>query len=170
MELPTATRITQFSALLLASFSMSNFSSFGNSFSAQWEEVSEAAEDPSLMTLQEVIDEKAIPVKKESQTAWRAEGASCLILEESESIEGGKDLYDWNPETDEQTLLLSAEKFIPKYSDKPLKLENQQNLTWSPDEKKLLIYTNTQKVWRVNSRGDYWFLDLETFDLQQLGS
>ena len=170
MELPTSKRITQFSALLLASFSMSNFSSFGNSFSAQWEEVPEAAEDPSLFTLQEVIDEKAIPVENEAQTAWRPEGASCLILEKSESIEDGKDLYDWNPETDEKTLLLSAEKFIPKGSDKPLKLENQQNLTWSPDEKKLLIYTNTQKVWRVNSRGDYWVLDLETFDLRQLGS
>jgi len=137
MELPTSKLLTQFSALLLASFSISNFSSFGNSFSAQWEEVPEANEDHSLMTLQEVIDEKAIPVKKESQTAWRAVGASCLILEESESIEEGKDLYDWNPETDEKTLLISAEKFIPPGREKPLKLEYQKNLIWSPDEKKL---------------------------------
>lgn len=137
---------------------------------AQWEEIPEVLEDPTLITLQEVIDEKAIPVEKEAQTAWRPEGASCLILEKSETIEDGKDLFDWNPETDKKTLILSADKFIPKGSDKPLKLEKQGNLTWSPDEKKLLIYTNTKKVWRINSRGDYWILDLETDALQQLGT
>lgn len=137
---------------------------------SQWKEIPEAVEDPSLITLQEVIDEEAIPVMKESQTAWRPNGASCLILEESESVEDGKDLFDWNPETDEKTLILSAETFIPAGLDKPLKLENQQNLIWSPDEKKLLIYTNTRKVWRTNSRGDYWVLDLESHKLSQLGS
>ena len=137
---------------------------------AQWEEIPEALNDPSLMTLQDVIDEKAIPVKKEALTAWRKKGASCLLLEKSETLEEGKDIFDWNPETDEKTLILSADKFIPKDSDKPLKLEKQENLTWSPDQKKLLIYTNTKKVWRVNSRGDYWVLDLETNALKQLGS
>gem|GEM_PF-2788425 len=64
MELPASKLLTRFSASLLASFSMSNFSSFGNSFSAQWEEVPRANDDPSLMTLEDVNDEKAIPVKK----------------------------------------------------------------------------------------------------------
>ncbi|MBT3479819.1 MAG: S9 family peptidase [Opitutales bacterium] len=137
---------------------------------AQWEEPQKNLNDSSLITLQDVIDEKALPVKKETQTAWRAEGASCLVLEKSEAIEDGKDLYDWNPETDEKALLLSAETFIPDGHNKPLKLENQRNLTWSPDEKKLLIYTNTQKVWRANSRGDYWVLDLQTHSLRQLGA
>ena len=127
---------------------LSNSSSFGNGFMPQWEEIPETVDNPSLFTLQEVIDEKAIEIKKEAQTAWRPEGASCLILEKSETVEDGKDLFDWNPETDEKTLLLSADKFIPKGKDKPLKLENQSNLTWSPDEKKLLISTNTKKVWR----------------------
>ena len=29
---------------------------------------------------------------------------------------------------------------------------------WSDDGSKLLIFTNTQKVWRQNTRGDYWVL------------
>jgi dipeptidyl-peptidase-4 len=33
----------------------------------------------------------------------------------------------------------------------------------------LLIYTNSKRVWRVNSRGDYWLLDLSTRDLKKLG-
>src|SRR5690606_30545489 len=40
---------------------------------------------------------------------------------------------------------------------------------WSPDNKRLLIFTNTRKVWRYHTRGDYWVLDLHTGKLQQLG-
>ena len=32
-----------------------------------------------------------------------------------------------------------------------------------------MIYTNTARVWRYNTRGDYWVLDLETHDLKKLG-
>lgn len=138
--------------------------------SAQWEEIPEALENPALITLQDVIDEKAIPVEKEAQQAWRPKGASCLVLEASESIDGGKDLFDWNPETDSKTLVLSADAFIPNGEEKPLELKDQGHLKWSPDETKLLIYTNTKKVWRANSRGDYWVLDLETQALQPLGA
>ncbi|NQV36145.1 MAG: S9 family peptidase, partial [Phycisphaeraceae bacterium] len=34
---------------------------------------------------------------------------------------------------------------------------------------KLLIFTNTRKVWRHHTRGDYWVLDRESGDLCQLG-
>jgi len=40
---------------------------------------------------------------------------------------------------------------------------------FSNDEKKLLIYTNTRKVWRYDTRGDYWVFDLNDHSLQQLG-
>ena len=38
------------------------------------------------------------------------------------------------------------------------------------DEKKVLIYTNTRKVWRYDTRGDYWVYDLQTKQLRQLGA
>ena len=142
---------------------------FANATSPQWEETPEALKEPGLFTLQEVIDEKALPVEKEAEQALRPTGASCLILEESKTLESGKDVFDWNPETDEKTLLLSAESMVPEGQEQPLYLANQRNLIWSPDETKLLIYTNTKRVWRVNSRGDYWVLDLETKTLDQLG-
>ena len=31
---------------------------------------------------------------------------------------------------------------------------------WSADGKRLLIFTNTETVWRQNTRGDYWVLDV----------
>jgi dipeptidyl-peptidase 4 len=40
----------------------------------------------------------------------------------------------------------------------------------SADETKVLIYTNSKKVWRRNTRGDYWLFDLTNGKLKQLGS
>ena len=33
----------------------------------------------------------------------------------------------------------------------------------SPDGKRVLLFTNSRKVWRQNTRGDYWALDLTTW-------
>ena len=42
---------------------------------------------------------------------------------------------------------------------KPLEIADY---VWSDDGSKLLIFTNTRKVWRLNTRGDYWVLSLST--------
>jgi dipeptidyl-peptidase 4 len=44
-----------------------------------------------------------------------------------------------------------------------------ENIVWSDDRSKILIYTNTSRVWRVNSKGDYWYFDLKTGAGRQLG-
>ncbi|MBN8577538.1 MAG: DPP IV N-terminal domain-containing protein [Cytophagales bacterium] len=44
-----------------------------------------------------------------------------------------------------------------------------RNFALSADQSKLLLFTNTQKVWRLDTRGDYYVLDLKTRGLQQLG-
>ena len=36
-----------------------------------------------------------------------------------------------------------------------------ENIIWCNDRSKLLIYTNSSRVWRVNSKGDYWYFDLK---------
>src|SRR5262249_61159103 len=33
----------------------------------------------------------------------------------------------------------------------------------------ILIFTNTRRVWRTNSRGDYWFFDRASGKLKKLG-
>ncbi|MDB5231371.1 MAG: family peptidase [Chitinophagaceae bacterium] len=44
-----------------------------------------------------------------------------------------------------------------------------RNFFFSADENRLLIYTNSQKVWRYDTRGDYWVLDLKSNKLKQVG-
>ena len=44
-----------------------------------------------------------------------------------------------------------------------------ENIVWSADRKKILIYTNSSRVWRGNTKGDYWYFDLSSGKGKQLG-
>ncbi|RFM26042.1 S9 family peptidase [Deminuibacter soli] len=57
-------------------------------------------------------------------------------------------------------------KLIPAGSSAPLKV---RSFSFSADGKKMLIYTNSQRVWRRDTRGDYWVLDVASGKLSQLG-
>ncbi|MHA4812011.1 S9 family peptidase [Flavitalea flava] len=65
-----------------------------------------------------------------------------------------------------ETAVVTREQLIPSGRSKPLDI---RNFAFSEDGKKLLIFTNTQRVWRYNTRGDYWVLDLSSHALRQLG-
>ncbi len=63
-------------------------------------------------------------------------------------------------------MLVSSEKLVAKAGSAPMKIDDY---VWSDDNKQLLIFTNTKKVWRLNTRGDYWVLDLASGNLKKLG-
>ncbi|WP_090390842.1 S9 family peptidase [Niabella drilacis] len=44
-----------------------------------------------------------------------------------------------------------------------------QSFTISPDGGRILLFANTQRVWRENTRGDYWIFDRGAQKLTQLG-
>lgn len=44
-----------------------------------------------------------------------------------------------------------------------------EDFSISEDGNKVLIYTNTKKVWRYHTRGDYWVYDISSKALTQLG-
>ena len=44
-----------------------------------------------------------------------------------------------------------------------------EDYSWSGDGRKLLIFTESKKVWRLNTRGDYWVLDLAGGSFKKLG-
>lgn len=46
---------------------------------------------------------------------------------------------------------------------------NIASFAFSVDNTKLMIFTNTAKVWRYKTKGDYWVLDIATNKLIQLG-
>jgi dipeptidyl-peptidase-4 len=67
----------------------------------------------------------------------------------------------------EKQVILAKEKLVPAGRSEPLKV---RSFSFSEDEQKLLLYTNTVKVWRLDTRGDYWVYDLHKQTLSQLGA
>ncbi len=51
----------------------------------------------------------------------------------------------------------------------PSKTLGVASFSFSTDNTKLLVFTNTAKVWRYNTRGDYWVLDIPSGKLVQVG-
>jgi dipeptidyl-peptidase 4 len=43
-------------------------------------------------------------------------------------------------------------------------------IVWSKDLGKILIYTNSSRVWRGNTKGDYWLFDLQTGKGRKIGT
>lgn len=65
-----------------------------------------------------------------------------------------------------RTVLVTAAMLRPPGSSSSLDVEDYE---WSADRSKLLIFTNSARVWRENTRGDFWVLDIRSRSLRKLG-
>ncbi|HTI09523.1 MAG TPA: S9 family peptidase [Puia sp.] len=90
---------------------------------------------------------------------WTKEGNGYYAVKSGEIVR--IDLPD-----SKETVLVPREQLIPPGQGKPLTI---RNFGFTEDGRKLLIYTNSQRVWRYDTRGDYWVLDLSTQALKQVG-
>lgn len=90
---------------------------------------------------------------------WTPDGTAYLKLEEGNIVKT-------DVKTNNESIIVKKEQLIPAGTDKPLSFNIY---SFSADNKSLLIFTNTAKVWRYRTRGDYWVLNLSTNKLTQLG-
>lgn len=90
---------------------------------------------------------------------WSDDGNSYFRIEKGE-------LVQYSLPTNEPKVYISKEQLTPKGTNVPLQLSYYK---FTDDQQKALVFTNTKKVWRINSRGDYWVLDIGTGSLRQLG-
>ncbi len=72
-----------------------------------------------------------------------------------------------DPETGAEQIIITADQLTPEGSQEQLEIDAYQ---WSTDKQKVLLFANTQKVWRDNTKGDYWVLDLVAGTLKQVAS
>ncbi len=122
--------------------------------------------DPSLVTIDRIFTTDYFAPKFVGGFRWLKSGDAYSKIERSTTVQGGTDLVSYDAATNQRTVLLPAEKLIPKGETKPLALNGYE---WSADNTQMLIYTNSRKVWRLNTRGDYWVLDLASGNLKKLG-
>jgi len=123
-------------------------------------------EDSSLITLQRIYHTRDFASQRFGPARWLDDGSGYTTLEPSKTLKDGVDIIKYNAATGKRSVLIPAEKLIPKGRKEPLGIANYE---WSKDHNKLLIFTNTKKVWRYNTRGDYWVLNLKKGTLLKLG-
>ena len=77
-----------------------------------------------------------------------------------------RELVAHDTETGHTEVLLTAKDLVPPGAKAPLQISSY---SWSADQSKLLVFTNTRRVWRQNTRGDYWVVDMKSKALTRLG-
>src|ERR1044071_1691733 len=87
---------------------------------------------------------------------WSKSGNSYYAIENNSIVE-------YKLPSFERVVLIDTVKLKPGGKDKALSV---RNFYFSEDIKKVLIYTNTKRVWRQDTRGDYWVLDLTNNSLK----
>ncbi len=96
---------------------------------------------------------------------WMAGGTAYTTLEPA-SNDQGSDIVRYETATGARSVAVSARRLVARGSSAPLDVDEY---TWSSDGSTLLIFTNTRRVWRQNTRGDYWVLDTKGGTLKKVG-
>src|SRR5438067_6685836 len=109
--------------------------------------------DAALLTLDRIFDSADFRPDSYGPVRWLSRRPGYSTREPSEAVRGSHDIVRIDPASGKREILVSAAHLIPRGETRPLAIEDYQ---WSPDESLVLIYTNSKRVWRKNTRGDYW--------------
>src|SRR5438094_6181405 len=123
-----------------------------------------AQTDPARLTLQRIFASGDFLGQRFGPSRWLASGDAYTTLELA--VGGGADIVRYDAATGARSVLVPAARLVPAGASDAIDVEDY---SWSPDGKKLLVFTNSQRVWRENTRGDFWVLDLATSRLRKLG-
>ena len=146
------------------------------------------------LTNEAIFRDKAFEAQRPGRTQWLVDENAYTVLEPSQGAPSNpddpvtdpasddgkdddkddemgaapepKDIVAYDLETLERRVLVTARQLTPENAEGPLEVDDY---AWSDDRRRVLIYTNSEQVWRVKSRGDYWVLDRDSGALHRLG-
>ena len=139
--------------------------SFLFSFGASHTLAADTTNSP-LLTVDRIFDSDDFNEGSVETTVWKKRGPGYFTFEKSQAGGEEKEFVWRDPASDQKEIVMPAHAFIPPGESNPLAIEG---LEFSEDESKLLIYTNSKRVWRQKTRGDYWVLDVTSRELRKLG-
>lgn len=117
------------------------------------------------LTLEDIYTNNLYRSKGIGQIRWMKDNKGYSMLEYN-TVAKANDIIRYNVASGTKSILVSANQLLPAGNSLPLSI---YDYGWSDDNNQLLIFTNTRKVWRYHTRGDYWVLNLTTGKLTQLG-
>ena len=116
------------------------------------------------VSLQRVFASSDFAPQEFGPARWLGRGAYTTV--EPAANGHGSDLVRYDAATGARTVLIPAARLIPAGDTAPLAIEDY---AVAPDQHHALIFTNSRRVWRQRTRGDYWLVDLATWSLRTLG-
>ena len=123
------------------------------------------SEDPKL-SIKRIYQDNEFSAKGFSGR-WLSSGGQHTLLEDSQHTKGAQDIVLVDAASGDKTILVDGGLLKPGTEGSLLKIEGYQ---LSPDMSQVLIYTNSKRVWRQRSRGDYWVFDRSSRVIRQLGN
>jgi len=109
--------------------------------------------------------DKDFAAKSYGPVLWLQGGKSYATVERS-GTEGSTDIVRYDVETGQREILVSGQKLVASGEKKPISIDDY---SLSDDLNRVLIFTNSRRVWRRNTRGDYWVFNRNSLALKKLG-
>ncbi|MDJ0837136.1 MAG: S9 family peptidase [Acidobacteriota bacterium] len=123
------------------------------------------ANDAARLTLDRIYSNREFRTESFGPARWLGDGSRFTTLEDA-ADGNGRDIVVYDTATGKRTVMVPAQKLVLEPDGDPATVDDY---SFSDDHKLLLLFTNTERVWRRNTRGDYWVIDLQTWERKQLG-
>ncbi len=124
-----------------------------------------AQADSSLLSIHRIYGTSEFAAETFGPSRWVDNGAGYTTVEPPAAGKG-QDIVRYDVARGTREVVVPAARLVPEAGADPLQIEEY---AWSPDQNRLLVFTNSRPVWRLNTRGDYWLLDRTSGRLRQLG-
>ena len=126
--------------------------------------LAEGFQAQTLPTLENAVYGGLIPVKGGGGVNWLEDGLHYSQAEKNPA--GGRDIVSYSAKDLSKEVLIPARMLVKPGTNDTLSV---RSFAFNADHSKVMIFTNTRRVWRYHTRGDYWVLDMQTGRLHQLG-
>jgi dipeptidyl-peptidase 4 len=123
------------------------------------------AQDSEPLTLERVFYSGEFRAQSAPSSTWYKD-SEYLVTREKSATAAGRDFMLTSVKSDKKSVWIKAENFIPAGQTDPIGIEDY---SLSKDWSKMLIFTDSKRVWRSNTKGNYWILDIKSGELRQLG-
>lgn len=120
----------------------------------------------SFLTIERIFRDREFTPESFGPAQWMPDSQALTTVEKSKEVEGGTDIVQYEVLSGKRQVLVSGRVLIDPDRASPLKVEGYN---WSKDGNLVLIFTNSKRVWRQNTRGDYWVFDRVSGRLKKLG-
>ena len=113
-----------------------------------------------------IFQKKEYDAPRFGPARWLPTGNAYAIVEPVAAPATGREIVRYDAATGARSIVVAASALVPPGGKAPLDISDY---AWSSDGARLLIFTNTRKVWRQNTRGDYWVLTVKGGALRKVG-